>query len=344
MDADLALPLLKILAAFIAGVLGAAGILFDYRTASGQLTKAGKLVLASIALAATFGIAISALEATKNRAEKRAQSQRAESLLQEVIRVSQPITQLKVGYTVSLPSNIPSVEAYRTRISDAIEKNIEAMNVLPNSDYVGARVIGSDNGRPVLVQIDSDSDLWPSDEEEDIRVILKSYGLKVLIFRNPISLDKVREFLNPSAFEAWGFPKESPAILIDRDSRRIEAQYSVDYPKASWMSSGDLSSFMDIRGSQIILIPPNTVDYELPERLAQLIDPIASARRNVIMREMRLSRLIINFGDGRMIRLNENDLKVSKLQSGTLAFSVVLPSNEIEFRKMTSPFRVQSTQ
>ena len=122
MDVDAWLAILKFLGAAIAGTLGAAGVLFDFKSAHGRLNQKGVWVLVGIALAALVGMGSSIIEAQKAKSDSKQQTARAEQLLGEINRAVQPMTKLEAFYWIEISPKDEKTLAYIERIREAADE------------------------------------------------------------------------------------------------------------------------------------------------------------------------------------------------------------------------------
>ena len=109
MDPDIVIAALKITGALLGGVLGAMGVLLNFKRPDNRLTGWGVILLVGIALSAAAGVFGSIAEGYKAESEATLQSARTETLLRELSRTIQPITQLEITYWAKVPSDAPGV-------------------------------------------------------------------------------------------------------------------------------------------------------------------------------------------------------------------------------------------
>ena len=76
MDVDSIMAALKITGAAIGGALGALGLLADFKTENGTLSRAGKLVLGGIIISAVVGVLTSSIESYKAKSDSSEQLSR----------------------------------------------------------------------------------------------------------------------------------------------------------------------------------------------------------------------------------------------------------------------------
>jgi len=125
MDPDIVIAALKITGELLGGVLGAMGVLLNFKRPDNRLTGWGVILLVGIALSAAAGVFGSIAEGYKAKSEATLQSARTETLLRELSRTIQPITQLEITYWAKVPSDAPGVQAYVDRVSKVIEAQKE---------------------------------------------------------------------------------------------------------------------------------------------------------------------------------------------------------------------------
>jgi hypothetical protein len=127
---DWLLAVLKFVGAATAGVLGVAGLVFDFKNSDGRLNRTGYCVLAGIILAALVGIGTSLVEAYKAGAEAKQQMARTEQLLHEIDRAVQPITMLETTYWLEIAPKDPVVTSYIDQIRTTVENEIDDLRKL----------------------------------------------------------------------------------------------------------------------------------------------------------------------------------------------------------------------
>src|SRR5438046_6776193 len=145
LDPDTVIAALKFAGALVGGVLGVMGVLLNFKRPDNRVTGWGVLVLIGIALSAAAGVFGSIAEGYKAKSEAALQSARTETLLKELSRAIQPITQLEITYWATVPSDAPGVQAYVDRVSKAIETQkdqLRTFGFVDGKDIIHATAFG----------------------------------------------------------------------------------------------------------------------------------------------------------------------------------------------------------
>lgn len=339
MDFDSLIGALKVVGATITGVLGVAGLIFDFKDDGGKLTRAGRSVLTGIIASALVAAAASSVETYKAKSENARQLARTEQLLHELSRAIQPISKLEAGYWVEVRSGNPTIEAYLKRVDSEIESRIEQLRNIEIGKDTGLNAISVDwNGDPLTVEISNKSDLWPNKKEAFIAMAAQTYRYTVFIFKEPIEIQKFTGVHGTGDLSAFGVPTRDGRLNWDRKEKKLYITSSVVYEKALWNSNGRVTSVVDLMGAQIMLIPPNAV--QLPARYAQF----RNKELEELQQEARLKTIVFKVADGRDIWLSGKSFNENKMPEGNAVLSLVLPTDEPSFRKFTSSAEAQEKE
>lgn len=331
MDFDALVGVLKVLGAAITGVLGVAGLIFDFKAEGGKLTRAGKFVLTGIIASGVVAVAASSVEIYKARSESEKQLKRTSQLLHELSRAVQPISKLGAGYWVEIPGGNSKIDSYLKRLDTEIESRIEHLRKIEFGEDSGLHAISSEwNGDPIDVEISNKSDLWPKDQEGFIATAVLTYGYTVFILKNPIDIQKFTGIHGTGDFSAFGVLARDGKLNWNRREKKLYIRSSMIYEKGLWNSNGRVTSVVDLMGAQLILIPPAAV--QLPAQFAQL----HNRELEELQQAARLKTIVFNVADGRDIWLSGKSFNESKTFDGRSVLSLVLPTDETNFRTFTS--------
>ncbi|MGJ5066850.1 hypothetical protein [Bradyrhizobium oligotrophicum] len=331
MDFDSLVGALKVVGAAISGVLGVAGLIFDFKHEGGKLTRAGKLVLTGIIASGLVAVAASSVEIYKAKSESAKQLARTEQLLHELSRAVQPISKLEAGYWVEVRSGNSTIDAYLKRLDREIESRIEQLRKIEIGKDIGLQAISAEwNGNPLTVEISNNSDLWPKDQEAFIALAALTYGYTVFILKEPIEIQKFTGVHGTGDFSAFGVLTKDGKLNWDRREKKLYIRSNMVYEKALWNSNGRVTSVVDLMGAQLVLIPPNAV--QLPTQYAQF----RNKELEELQQEAHLKTIVFTVADGRDIWLSGKSFKESKMPDGRTVLSLVLPTDETSFRRFTS--------
>jgi hypothetical protein len=105
----------------------------------------------------------------------------------------------------------------------------------------------------------------------------------------------------------------------------------LNFNKDLWHTNGKVSSMQDLYGSQLIVIPPNSSNYDLPERYAKFRN---AATENLMKRlEVRLFKF--EFAEGRGFWIPGSKMEKSPYVGGYPALSIILPKDFNGLRKLS---------
>jgi hypothetical protein len=335
-DFDTFIAFSKVAGATVSGALGVAGILFDFRSADGKLTKSGVAVLLGILLSAGATILSSVAEGYKAISDAAEQTARTEKLLSQIERAASPITKLDVTYWIQLPRSIPIVDRYCRNIAVEVERNLNKLTELNLvADEKRQLHISSFDaaGSPLSVEIPFQSDVWPKGEDQPLGDAAAFYNLSLFICRTPKDIKSFEPVIggsNSCDLSAWtfGLPLSNQLSYSPR-FQTIEIFGRTDLPKELWKSNGRIISVADLRGAQIFLVSPMSAN--LSEKFKQF----QNATRNAIQQEGKIRVVVIKVAEGREIWIGGSKLRREiGRRDGSSIFSIVLPKEESEWSKL----------
>lgn len=255
MDPDIVIAALKVTGALVGGVLGVLGVLFNFKRPDNRITGWGIAVLVGIAVSAAAGVFGSIVEGYKAKSEAALQSERTETLLKELSRAIQPITQLEVTYWATVPSETPGVQAYVDRVSKAIEAQKDQLRTLSFAADKGIHVTASGlNDEPLTIDLGLHSRLWPRGKEPPVGAVTLDFELEVFIRKTPIKTEDFQPIIGTDGpdvadWVAMTFPstgRNRNRLIFDRRKRGFEIFGTVEFPKAFWHSNGKITSIVDL--------------------------------------------------------------------------------------------------
>jgi hypothetical protein len=343
MDPDTVIAALKIAGALVGGVLGVMGVLLNFKRPDNRLTGWGVLVLIGIALSAAAGVFGSIAEAYKAKSEAALQSARTETLLKELSRTVQPITQLEITYWATVPSDAPGVQAYVDRVSKAIEAQKDQLRqlVFLNEEDIQVTAFGL-NDEPLTIDLGLHSSLWPRGNEPPVGDVALEFSLSVFLRKTPIKTEDFRAIVGTDGPDvadwlATALPsvvggRGRNRLIFDRRTKSLEVFGTSEFPKAMWHSNGKITSIVDLYGAQLIFLPPNALNVRLPPKWAQFVRPKVAE----LTRTLNLKTVVLKFREGRSLWISGKALKKSEFKGGYPAFSIVLPTDEAGFIKLVS--------
>jgi hypothetical protein len=267
MDHDLLVIALKVAGALLGGVLGVIGVLFNFKRSDDHLTGWGIVVIVGIVASAAAGVFSSIVEGYKARSEAVVQSQRTETLLRELSRAIQPITQLEITYWASIPSDAPGMRGYVDRIAKAIKADqaqltrVEFLNDKAIDKAIHATASGK-NDELLTVDLGLHSRLWPQAKEPPVGTVALGFSLNVFIKKKPVPPQQFWPVISTDSPEnadwiAMSFPntKRRNRLQFNLQTKTVEIFGRAVFPKGLWHSNGKITSTVDLYGAQLILLP-----------------------------------------------------------------------------------------
>ena len=339
MDIEDLITATKVAGALIGGVLGVIGVVFNFKKSNGKISNWGTAVIAGIVLSAIVGIITSITEGRKARFEALQQGARTEQLLMELSRTVQPINDLRVYHRLILPSEAPFVRNYLKRLSKLVNtvspigeggSPFRRSKLDPNLLFMLAD--GS-----IRVEINSKSPFWPKENEDEGKLWLwaKSYGFAVHIRKTPIEPEQFNPVIGSDTSEGGSDWIALPNLVNDNSLRyesrhgSLEINGSHTYDKNLWHSNGKITSFVDLYGAQLFLVPSPTqsVSWHSDGTLALSPDHVAEA---IIPKHIHLS-----FGSGRGVWVNSATLTRAH-SHGQITYSIILPKTEAGLERLAA--------
>ena len=184
------------------------------------------------------------------------------------------------------------------------------------------------DGSLLNVQIDKESDLWPTPEEPEsvIGLITTLMSMSIKILKTPVDLEKFMPVFGNGDFDATGFIPKRAVLDWDIKKRSLSIIVGEDIDKNLWRTSGKITSIVDLRGAQLLLFPSGGADVPIPA----LSGPPFKLRRDIV-RSMNIRHFTLELGQGRSLRIPARKFNKTKVATGDPVFSVVFPSKEREF-------------
>lgn len=331
MDTDAWLAILKMVGAVIGAILGIAGLLLDFKSSNGRLSRAGVAVLTGIVLSGLVGVGGSIVEAYKARSDSAQQAARTEQLLHEINRAVQPITELHAYYWVEIVPKDKITQAYIDRLRNGIEERVgtlRRLNAVEPNNGLSAVSSGAD-GDPYDVEITDKSDLWPTADEEFIGATAKFLTLSVYINKAPVEpyfapIDGVDDF------SAYGIMPRSAALTWDRRKGKLYVVASMDFNKDLWSTTGKIRSLIDLQGAQIELtIPTHNID------VAGYTKSSLEAKQVELANSLKLRMAALTFSEGRTLWFRGENMKEIHMPYYVI-FVATMPQKEMEFHEFTA--------
>ncbi|MBO9441126.1 hypothetical protein J7363_03395 [Phaeobacter italicus] len=337
MNPDILLAILKTSGALISGLLGLTALFSNFRMTNGHLSLTGKLVFAGILFSSSVAATTSVLESLSDFESNREQMARNETLLHEISRAVQPIAELKISFFATIPTDHPQVRSYVTRLEEGINDRADDLLKFPPDDqYEGLSVISKDIDHGILsVSIKPESDLWPSLPDEAAINSVVTFGSPSLSFlRKPISLTEYPLTHRDADLSAMGLPMgQNPTLMWKVQERKLQIFGSVEYQKDFWFSSGKITSFNDLLGSQFVISFPYS-DADFIERIAG--KEVGNFDIYSVGKSINLDWVSLGLGAGRSLVIKANHFEKSFSQMGRKPmFAITLPDTNEELLRLS---------
>ncbi|MBR1201050.1 hypothetical protein JQ574_34170 [Bradyrhizobium sp. AUGA SZCCT0158] len=330
---DILLGLLKAASASLSGILGVAALYSDYRGPDGKLTGAGRGVFAGILIAAVVGVITSFVETNKSQADSKEQATRTETLLREVSRAVQPITQFNVHTAFEIPAGHATVDSYVKRFRESIEKRTDLKfpydQRLP--EFRGLSFMNDENDTLELVRVEYGSDLWPIPEKEpDMSLLAATATPSVYLMRKPIKPETFQVEMSNADFEVPFVSKATRNLAWHVKRKQLVAGSDFTSSKDLWKTNGRITSVVDLRGAQLILLFSGSLNMPPPKGMADVRTP----EREAINKSLIIRAASLDLGEGRTLYLPAKDFRQSKYHGGDPIFYYTFPTDEKEFLKL----------
>ena len=202
-----------------------------------------------------------------------------------------------------------------------LEKNIKILLSKPNQEYNGMHVSGGIGNHVSLISIPQYSKEFPSVHNEMIINRLMRVGIRLIFYKNPVSVDKIEPNI-------YGTSHDPDLRIPLTQTNDVELQFKpynsslrlfseLNTKEESWESNGGITSFSDLSGTQLVILISYPKIFEKDEDNRRLSELYSKLKISTI-------KLRINNMD---LWLNEYDFKQIKLKSGSIAWTIVFPEN-----------------
>lgn len=336
MDIDSSLLYLKLLIAFLTGILGLIGMLFKFRSKSGQITTGGFVIIFGIIISTFIAIIITIYETKNSTLAAREQLERTQNVLMEFNRTQQPINKLKITYWFDFPEDDRLVNDYIMEIERIVSHNKEKlMEIPPSEDFKGLNITTYNiDDEPLTITIEPDSLYWPRNDYEVIARIAFTSFIGIYLFSKPIEPIKFfplhtvypkDKFQFPvSDFIATGFSIGDNVLSLNYDERKLSIFGSIEYLPELWLTNGKIRSLIDLLGSQIFILPSGSKNYTLPHRYEEFTDK----RKEDLSNKLNIGTIFLSFAHGHKIYINGKNFSKTKYANGYPVFSLIMPKDD----------------
>lgn len=333
MHSEILLAILKISGAFISGALGLTALFSNFRGSDGRLNLSGKLVLSGILMSASVVATTSFLESVNSFRSTQDQLARNEVLLEQISRSIHPISELSVTFIVNVPIEHPAITTYTKRLEQEIEERLPALaNRTSPPKYEGLSASFVDtNGDVLTVTIRPESDSWPQSLAENIFKMVVDFGSpSISLVREPVLPNQYPLGHGEADLSVLGFPFESNSVLLwDVKRKSLKIFGTIEYKKDLWFSSGRLTSFTDLVGSQLAVIFP----FQDMKRWNEITGKNLNDNGiHVIGHTLTLDWLKLEVGSGRSVTIDGKYFEKAQSERwGQPIFAVTFPESTEDF-------------
>lgn len=321
---------LQILAISIAVLGNGLSYIFsDKRTSKFKSWRKWLFVLSGIFLVGSIIVTIiEGIDSAQKEQESKSQIEKLQNqndvLQNDIHRAANPVSDITVSYSLSIPLDTPSGIAYHNRIEESIFELSRQNDAL--------KTMGSlfgDNG--ILARIDIENPAFLSNENQEFPayVAINVVNLPISFYKNSIPIETlttnepdgdlsitVRGMLD-NKYMKRNVSQDS-SIRLSYELKEQNFSLYVDelspQPRNQW-KNGKITSVPDLSEAQIVirLIPTGT------------FNPIADAEIAKIYESVKLQNFTIRMSEGREFNFKQTDLKRYAHQNGGLIYVCQFP-------------------
>jgi hypothetical protein len=323
-DLDFSKTLVGVLSIAVSTASGTAALLVDFKDKSaGKITKWGRYALAGLAVSFLIGtlnqfIDYTAKSRQAQEAAKKAQesSEKTLQIITDLSRTLNPLKDVRAGFWIAGIEH-PELASYKKRLQTAVEAISPRLRSLGDStNGVSVETLNSEEQKPTEVRINQRSPLWPDAKKERLAyALLTRTGLSAKLYKTPIPAGSLENPWLPAADISMPFePKQGTGNTIRYDvkgKRIILEAYTIPSNPLEWNSSGEITSQVDLAGSQMVVEIPHVWGPELGDNSR----PLAP----------KLSRLVLDIAGRRPWVFQEDDFEYHESNDGFARWSFVFP-------------------
>lgn len=202
----------------------------------------------------------------ENLAVGRSNTSAAASILDQTTKLMQPIKSLKVSFAITLPSDLPGVQSYVSRIDRGLQPMLSELSNPPYS-YKGVTAYPAQVGR---FDISPESELYPNEADDGVTQLANDDVFTVAFYVSPEIFARVGQTppWDPGHFATGPPAAPDIHILINtpckrglkvqaschihyevRDHQVLFVVINADVPSEQWHSSGQIRSVPEILNS-----------------------------------------------------------------------------------------------
>jgi hypothetical protein len=176
--------------------------------------------------------------------------------------------------------------------------------------------------------------MWPSGGEQLIASAAKFFRLTIALRKEPIPPEKFFEVdpMNQPDVLARGVIGDNE-LIYDMDTRELQIIGSTEIESSFWEVSGRITSYVDLKGSQLLLLPPGLTSYRLSAGIRERFQ-FQDNGLDELNAQLKLTSVSLTFAHGREIWINKNQLNKSGYEGGYPIYSIVLPDADDAFAKL----------
>lgn len=337
---------LKYVLPVLSGVVGVLGVLNVFKTPHDRLSLWGWIAVVFIVISTFAGFFITNKEKKDNEFEKRQLQAKLDKLISDVVRVKQPIGDVRLTYWTIFPDSSDEVMKYKKYIKEKISqrKSDDIFSKSPkiNKDLVGT-MIGLNN-EISQYDINKESRYWPSLNFPEISSLVLTFSVSICVSSKRVDLEKFRFLMgkrNGGAETDWcaaGMPLAENKIFYDVETDKLGLMTTVGYKKDFIYSNGNVTSVRDFYDADLFFGLPSMGSDNLKKYMIS-----RGATKETFKRQERIEKilngmvtksLILDVGNGQGFVILGKYLKKNKTQYGRSYFYLTTPVNETEMSKL----------
>jgi hypothetical protein len=320
MNADLWFEVAKILGVASTALLGAIGILGDFRTADKNLSKYGYWMIVGIFISGTLTVIATAHDdhsQDKHLADQMAANSKE---LKALYRLQAPLERFQGYFVLVLPQSEPAVSSYVARLKADILAILQDPATLAEK-LRPSFVAHSIKGVPQVIDIRKGSPLYPNSRELDLEPLVSRLNLVVNLYgADTVCCESEKSDLMEVGYAYANHP--SFEFDLTNSQLYVTGLYGFDVGR----SNGLVGSIPDLLGARLILQP---VVAPIPS------DPASAAASLVAASTFKSFALTV--ADGKQLWFQDQALRPLPISKGIVSFATTLPTSDLEFSRLYEP-------
>lgn len=338
----------KYLLPVLSGVLGILGILNVFKTSHNRLSSWGWIAVVIIVFSTIAGFFISKKEKEDNEREKEKLQVKLDRLMFDLVKIKQPIGDVKLTFWSVLPDSIPEVMGYKNYIKDKIKKRVRdnIYSKPPKVDHDLDESGISSNNEVIQYNINNKSKYWPGSRFPELDSIASTFSLTLCINSKRVDLKHLIFVMGARGDTAsldWcaaGMLSGRSIIFYDVRKDKVGLMTTTEYDKNHIYSNGKITSVRDFYSADVFFSLPSSgsayINKILISRGASKKTIEFQSRISQIINAITVEDLILDLGNGQSFQISGTHLKKKNTEMGTPYFYLTTPDNDNDMNKLQS--------